>query len=109
MRFKSLWGFRPSTNALGPWKIGTSPYNICRMIELNVTHYLKGRTMVRNRLTRTFALASLLLLTLGVSCAFADQIYTLDAPNSALSGFTGPFAKATVHLVNPALVLLLLF
>jgi len=56
--------------------------------------------MIKNRLTRSFAFGSVLLLALGVSSAFADQIYTLSIPNAAMSGFTGPFATATVHLVN---------
>jgi hypothetical protein len=56
--------------------------------------------MTKNRLTRSFVFGSVLLLAFGVSCAFADQIYTLNVPNAAMSGFTGPFATATVHLVN---------
>lgn len=56
--------------------------------------------MAKNRLTRSFACGSLLLLAFGVSCAFADQIYTLNIPDAAMLGFTGPFATATVHLVN---------
>lgn len=40
------------------------------------------------------------LLTVGVPRASADTIFSIDNPNSALSGFTGPYATVTVHLVD---------
>src|SRR6266849_5158783 len=42
--------------------------------------------------------ATLLLLTLGASSALADSTtLTLGTPNSALSGFTGPFATVGIN------------
>ncbi len=44
--------------------------------------------------------ALLLVLTLGATRASADTIITITTGNSTLSGFTGPYATATVHLVD---------
>lgn len=42
-----------------------------------------------------------LALTWGVGSAMADSItYTIDNPGSALSGFAGPYATATVNLID---------
>lgn len=50
---------------------------------------------------RGIALVLALALTWEVGDAMADSIvYTVDTPGSGLSGYTGPYATATVNLLN---------
>jgi len=49
-----------------------------------------------------FAIMFPLLLTVGALQVSADETtITLSAPNSGLSGFTGPYATVTINLISP--------
>ncbi len=55
------------------------------------------------RLKLVTVLAAIVLL-IGVSTAMADTIiYTLNAGNTAISGFPGPYATVTVDLTSPTI------
>jgi len=45
-------------------------------------------------------LALALALTLGTGSASADLFFNLDTGNSAISGYTGPYAQVDVHLTD---------
>jgi hypothetical protein len=56
--------------------------------------------MHRLRIFATLALALALAVTLGAGRASADFIFELTTGNSAISGFTGPYATVDVHLTD---------
>jgi len=52
-------------------------------------------------LISSFAIGIVLVLTLGASGAWADQLtYTLGTPNGALQPYTGPYADVTVSVTG---------
>src|SRR5215469_3975027 len=80
-------------------------HTVCSIIDC-VLHVLRelfssdGASMLKMKSPTAFA--SVFALALGVVAvpARADLIFNLDTGNSAISGFSGPYASVDVHLID---------
>ena len=66
-------------------------------LRVKAEEYMKRQRIM---LAATTVVATLFLLTMGVTVASADTLLTLGLGNSAISGFPGPYATVNISLTN---------